>query len=400
MLPSMMARSPRRAACALLLGAALAGCGKTAGTPTSAESELNPVTPISARGAAGQVTRNTTRLGGADAVTDAAAVATAVHPGLSANARPQLAVMVSASDFPVALAASVLTGPPLGAALLYSEAKSVPAVSLQALAAMKPTGAATLGGAQILQIGDVAIPTGYVARSLPTTEAFNLAVEVQRLLERLQGSPPRHVIVVNAEGPPAFAMPAAGLAAQSGAPILLVSSSGIPAPTRTALAALGHPSIYAIGPPSALSEHVLSELEELGPVKRIAGATAAENAIAVARFGEGSFGWNIHEAGHGLVFATSARPLDGPGAAALSASGDYAPLLLLESATQIPVPLQHYLEDIQPAYSPQVSPVSAFYNHGWIIGNQQAISAGVQAQLDSLLEVAQRTSAPTRSLAP
>ena len=135
-------------------------------------------------------------------------------------------------------------------------------------------------------------------------------------------------------------------------------------------------------------------------MKRIAGNTPAENAIAVARFGEAGFGWDIHEAGHGLAFAASFRPLDAPAAAPLAASGDYAPLLLLESANAVPPALTRYLEDIQAAYSPQVSPVRAIYNHGWIIGDEQAISAGAQAQIDATLEVAQRSSAATPSLAP
>ena len=45
-----------------------------------------------------------------------------------------------------------------------------------------------------------------------------------------------------------------------------------------------------------------------------------------------------------------------PAAALLSATGDYGPLLLLDSATQIPPPLAAYLGDIQPAYTSPVPP--------------------------------------------
>ncbi len=400
MLPAMKACSPRRVACVLLLGALLAGCGKSGARLVASESELNPVTPVGPRGAAGQITRNTARLGGADPATNAAAVASAAHPGLVPAGRPQAAVIVSKFEFPLALAASVLAGTSVGAPILYSEPGSVPSQSAQALQAIRPTGSSSLAGAQLIQIGSAAVPKGYVVRPLPATEVFAGAVEIARLAESLEGATPRHVLIVNAEGAPAFAMPAAGLAAESGAPILLVTSAGIPAPTRTELAALGHPTIYAIGPTSAIGEKVLTELEHFGTVKRIAGATAAENAVAVARFGEGTFGWSIHEAGHGFVFASAAEPLDAPAAAALSATGDYAPLLLLESASLIPPPLAHYLEDIQAAYSPQVSPVRAIYNHGWIIGGEHAVSATTQAEIDAALEVAQRSSAPTPSLSP
>ncbi len=92
--------------------------------------------------------------------------------------------------------------------------------------------------------------------------------------------------------------------------------------------------------PSALASHVLAELAHFGPVKPIgsgsgadagaggAGGDAVDNAIAVARFADGAFGWGIHEPGHGLVFANLSRPLDAPAAALLSANGDYGPLLL------------------------------------------------------------------------
>jgi hypothetical protein len=323
-----------------------------------------------------------------------------VHPGRTAAGRPQAVTFVAARDFPVALAAAVLVAPPLGAPMLYSEKASVPAASVQALEAMRPTGAAALGGAQLLQIGNAALPKGYTARALPATEVFSAAVEIERLAERIQGAAPRHVLIVNAEGPPAFAMPAAGLAAESGAPILLVASAGIPSPTRTVLAALGRPAIYVIGPTAAISSSVFSQLQAFGTVKRIGGSSSAENAIAIARFSEGTFGWGVHEAGHGLTFANASLPLDGPASAALSASGDYAPLLLLESANQVPPPLARYLEDIQAAYSPQISPVRAIYNHGWIIGDEQAISGTTQAEIDAILEVAPRTSATTPSLVP
>ncbi len=51
--------------------------------------------------------------------------------------------------------------------------------------------------------------------------------------------------------------------------------------------------------------------------------------------------------------------------------------------------MSHYLSDLQPAYSsaPQFQPVHGAYNHGWLIGDEQAISAPAQAEIDSLLEI-------------
>ena len=414
-----------RSVAVLLVCAALAGCGKSA--PTSSSASSGPIAQVSAAGAGGLSTKNTTRLGGADPVIDAAAVARAVYPGLTAGSRPQAVVLVDDRDWPAALIASTLASAPLGAPLLYSDGSTLPAVSSQALAAMHPTGDGQAGGAQVILIGALATvpaaPAGYRATTLLASEPAALAAAVARFAGRAHGVAPRQVLVLSEDAPPALAMPAAGLSAESGAPILLVGPTSIPAATSSELAGLHRPTIYVIGP-TALHSRVFAKLAHFGSVKRIEGeageeakageetkasgneASAAsgnpiENAIAVARFADGSFGWGIHEPGHGLVFVNPSRPLDAPAAAPLSASGDFGPLLLLDAAsstaqgstaggstagTSIPPELTSYLNDIKPAYSPQVPPVRSVYNHGWLIGDEQAISAVTQAEIDTLLE--------------
>ena len=119
----------------------------------------------------------------------------------------------------------------------------------------------------------------------------------------------------------------------------------------------------------------------------------AANAISIARFTDGSFGWGVKEPGHGLLFANAGRPLDAPASSLLSATADYGPLLLLEAPASIPAPLSAYLGDIQPAYSstPEFQPVRGVYNHGWLVGDERAITPVTQSELDSLLEIS-----PTR----
>ena len=51
----------------------------------------------------------------------------------------------------------------------------------------------------------------------------------------------------------------------------------------------------------------------------------------------------------------------------------------------LPAPLQDYLLDIQPGYD--TDPVRGVYNHGWMIGDESAISVDVQARIDALLEI-------------
>jgi hypothetical protein len=397
---SMHIPSLRTAATAFLLCGAIAGCGKAL-SPRAVEGGSGPVAAVGTHGAGGLSTKNTTRLGGSGSAINAAAVAVTVYPGLTPATRPQAVVLVDGGDWPAALAASVLTGSPLHAPLLYSDGDVLPEASSHALGIVAPTGTGALGpiatGApgrtQVIQIGATATPSGYVTHSVTGKGSpAALAVEIERLSSLLHHHSPRQLIVTAADGPPAMTMPAAGLAAQTGAPILFVEHSSIPRATAIELARLKQSSIYLIGPTSVVSERVARELERFGPVTRIAGPNPASNAIAVARFTDGSFGWGVVEPGHGLVFANASRPLDAPAAAPLSAIGDYGPLLLLESPNEISSELNSYLSDLQPG-SPSSGPVHGVYNHGWLIGDEAAITATTQAGLDSLLEISSRPAA-------
>jgi hypothetical protein len=390
--------------CGMLI---LAGCGKGARSISAVNGEpLSKVAPVAAQGAVSLATRNTTRLGGTDVATDAAAVARAVYPALTPATRPAAVVLVDQHDLPAALAASALAGAPLGAPLLFSRGNSLPDVSRETLEALAPLGAPALGGVQVLRIGSTApVPKGYLTRTLAAAQPADIAVAIAQLLRHSGAPSPHEVIVAPATATPALVMPAAGLAAQSGAPVLFVTQTGVPAATANLLKHLSHPSIYVIDSPQ-IGDPTLAALRHFGPVTDITagggeGTGAAANAIAVARFTDTQFGWGVKEPGHGLVFANASRPLDAAAAAPLSATGDYGPLLLLESAAQIPAPLADYLGNIQPAYTTAFNfrPVRGVYNHGWLIGDEHAISAVTQAELDSLLEISPRkqSSEPTVS---
>jgi len=72
-------------------------------------------------------------------------------------------------------------------------------------------------------------------------------------------------------------------------------------------------------------------------------------------------------------------------AAPLSAAGTYGPLVVISNADTLDAPVDDYLLDIQPGYNKD--PVRGVYNHGWIVGDDKAISVGVQARIDLLLEI-------------
>jgi len=412
-----MLRPSLRLMAVLALGGTLGGgCGKAASTPSSGAAGAAPASASSA--VVSVATKNTTRLAGRDPASTAAAVALAVYPGLTPATRPAAVVLVNERDWPASLVASALASAPLGAPLLYADGDSLPADSARALRAMRPIGAASLQGAQVIRIATAApVPDGYRAQTVPRVGGASpegtaeLAGAVQRLLATAANGNPGEVIALATNAPQALQMPATALAAESGAPILTLTTTGVPASTARILEGLRRPAIYVVGA-GALSSRALTELARYGRVKSVAGGAGGgsshagenlnpvQNAISVSRFADGAFGWGIHEAGHGLVFANMADPLYAPAAAPLSSHGDYGPLLLLESSASLPPPLAEYLSDIEPGYTNAIRPVREVYNHGWLLGDERSISAVAQAEVDALLEIAPRTSAQEPSVSP
>ena len=219
------------------------------------------------------------------------------------------------------------------------------------------------------------------------TGAFGLTRAIATLIRSAKPGKTARVIIASADDP-SFAAPAANYAAKSGDPVLFVTKDTVPPETRAALAALGGLSrarLYILGPSSVISPKVRKQLSRLGRVKRYGGADPVANALAASRYKDGAFGWGVVDPGHGFVFARAGRPLDAVASSALSASGKFGPLILLDDAASMPQAVQQYLLDIQPGYN--TDPVTGVYNHGWIIGNSNAIAVAQQARIDALLEI-------------
>lgn len=331
-------------------------------------------------------TNNTTRIGGGDPASNAAAVALAVYPSTVPAQRPDAVALVDGESWQAAVAAAVLMAAPLRAPLLVSGPSDPPEATGQALAALDPQGSGRTRGAQAFAVGAAEAPGG-----LSTTQAGGrgpaaVAAAVARLRERLFGRPPAHLVVAPL-GEPGFAVPAAAWAARSGDPVLFAARDALPAATAAALRRHPEAPVYVLGPSAAISSAVVREIARLGnDVRRVSGEDPVANAIALARYDDGSFGWNVDDPGHGLVVARSDSPLDAALAAPLSASGTWGPLLLTDDAATLPAALRDYMLDIKPGYSDD--PTRAFYNHVWVIGDEEAIAVSQQAEIDELAEVA------------
>ncbi|MBE2318429.1 cell wall-binding repeat-containing protein [Solirubrobacter sp. CPCC 204708] len=333
-------------------------------------------------------TKNTTRVAGGDAVADAAGVALATYPARTPESRPTAVVLAEVRAWQTGIAASVLAAKPIRAPILFADGDTIPDATKAALDALQPTGSKEAGGAQVIRVGTKAPVEGYKTTDIPAAASpAALAAAVDRLQTSAVGSASNAVVVVSSEHPQ-YAMPVAGWAANSGTPVLWVTPQGVPPETEAAIKTHRGAAIYVVGPEAAVPEPVFDALAKLGTVKRVTGTDPVSTAITFARYQDGAFGWAVVDPGHGIVVANARRPQDAAAAAPLSAHGKYGPLLLLgEDAGTLPPALQDYLLDIQPGYDEATPAVRGVYNHGWIIGDESALAAAVQARIDTLLEI-------------
>lgn len=343
-------------------------------------------------------TKNTTRVAGGDPVADAAGVALAVFPSAAPGSHPTAVTLAPTDDWEAAIASAVLMAPPIRAPILLSGSSSLPSATADALSQLAPTGSSAINGSQLIRVGDVPQVKGMRASSISGSDPFALAASIDRYVTATVGKPTNAVVVASANDP-SYAMPAAGWAAESGDPVLFVTSSGIPSPTKQALVSHQHPQIYVLGPPSAVPDKVLRALGRYGKVKRIGASDPAANSVAFAIYRDppcvrnqpcahvpGSFGWAMRSPGHGYTLINANRPLDAAASAALSGSGDFGPQLLIDKPTALPQSVMNFfLNYATPGYT-QEGPTAAVYNHGWVIGDQDAISVPVQSEVDTLLQ--------------
>jgi hypothetical protein len=384
-----------------LLAACVALAGCSASTTLIVRTTSTSSAPASASAGIGfpvLATKNTTRVSGVDPINDAAGVALAVFPSVAPGTHPSAVTIAPTDDWQAAIASSVLMASPIGAPVLLSGSGALPPATTNALNLLAPTGESSLAGAQVIRVGDVPAAKGLKAATITGVGPYALAAAINRYANATAGKPSPDVVIASADDA-AYAMPAAGWAAESGDPVLFVSSSGVPGSTAQALTSDSHPNIYVLGPPSVIPDTVLTQLGRYGTVKRVGAQDPAANSVAFAVYRDppcvsgqpcahvpGSFGWAMRSPGHGYTLLNANRPLDAAASAALSASGSFGPQLVLDSANVLPSSvLNFFLDYATPGYT-QEGPTAAVYNHGWVIGDPSAISVTVQAQVDSLLE--------------
>ena len=336
----------RLLALSLVLPLTLAGCslGDEDPPPPQVGVKAEDEQAADTLGFPSSATRNTVRVGGSDAAADAAGVANALFPATGDSNRPTAVVLVDQEDWVSGIAASVLTGPPIGAPILLSDGDELPAVTEDTLERLEPKGSDLSKDAQVIRIGpDVARPEGFRPALIQGDNPYERAAAIDRFFSAARGKPSNDVLLYSGEQPE-WAMPAAAWAARSGDSVLPVRADSVPAAILEAIRGHERPNVFVLGPERVISERVVRQLEGKGPartVERIEGPTPVENAIAFARYEKGDFGWGVVVPGYNFALANVSRPLDAAAAAALATRGVFAPLLLTDDSARLPKPISN-----------------------------------------------------------
>jgi hypothetical protein len=344
-------------------------------------------------------TLNTTRIGGIDSTAVAAGTALAAYPSEGIVGRPRVVTIVPSDSWQAGVAASSLTSAEVGGPILLSDADEVPPLTAAALELLEPTGLKRADGAEAITVGDATAPDGLETVAIKGSDPAELAAAIDEERSKLTGiSSPDHILVVSSREAP-YAMPAAAWAARSGDTIVFADGEDVPEETTEVLERHPDAPVYVLGPEDVIANKALRTLEAAvgepegddpppkeRKVVRIEGEDPVENALALARFIDGDFGWNINDPGHGFALANTSRPEDAAAVSPLSAAGKPGPLLLTEDAEKMPPSLRNFLLDTKPGYLED--PTRAVYNHVWVIGDANAISVPFQAEVDRLTALA------------
>ncbi|MGH2907374.1 MAG: cell wall-binding repeat-containing protein [Solirubrobacterales bacterium] len=351
-------------------------------------------------------TKNTIRIPGEDSVGNAAGAALTVYPSNNPSTRPKVVTVAERHDWRAAVALSVLSARPLSAPMLLSEKDGVPDVTKSALNALNPT-TATIPGLLLkpkaIVAGNAKIPDGVPRINLANDTYEKLSLSIDTLWTKFTGGKPSPDVIVTTADPAfaRFALPAGPLAANTGSPVFFVNHDTVPRATLRAIASHKKPNIYIVGPPAAISENLLKRLRRFGPVARVTSTansknapiqTPAQNSVEVATYSNpaSEWGWGVTDPGHGFVVINSHHEMDIAAATTLSSGAAYGPLLLNSSAEKLDPAVSSYLLNIQPGYLGD--PTRGVYNRAWLLGDEQAISASLQAEIDKLCEILPITS--------
>ncbi|MGN7759816.1 cell wall-binding repeat-containing protein [Paenibacillus sp. 22594] len=384
-----MKKTIYKAALTLSLGAALAGCAAGNNSP-SASTDTPSQSAISIPWIA---TKNTTRINTSDPIQAAVLVSQSLWTAETENNRPSSVVLTDVSSWQIAAVSTDLIHHPNNGPVLFITKEGIPEATLMELRRLKPMGAVSNDGVQVVLVGPIADGVEDQLKILDLKvdaikgeDPAEIAKSIDAYYEKVSGSLPQNVIVSSVDSPE-YSLPAVNWIAHMPEPLLYVSKRKIPEATAEALKARGgKATIYILGPTSAVSADVEAQLQEYGTVKRISGDDPYTNAIAFAKFKDEAtgFGWGITTPGHNLSLLTADSTMLAIAAAPLSHLGKHAPLVFTKK-DGMPDSLMNYTMELQPKFKD--SPAEGPYNHAWLTGDTDTLYSGTQSEIDDMLEI-------------
>ena len=276
---------------------------------------------------------------------------------------------------------------PVRAPLLFSAADDLPDPTSQALDALDPQGSSATGKRRPLRSATPRRRTGCRTTRVKGGRPAALAAAIAALRDKLLGGAAARTSSSPPKASPEFAAPAAAWAARSGDPVLFSGTDKLPKADRRRLSADPKSPVYVLGPSSAISSDVVREVAKIGkPVQRVSGEDPVANAIAFARYGERRLRLERQRPRPRLrprpqrraARRRRSRRRSRPPAPGDRCCSPTAPIRCRS--------LRDYLLDVKPGYT--TDPTRAFYNHVWVIGDQEAIDVNQQAEVDELAELA------------
>ncbi|KGE20891.1 cell wall-binding repeat-containing protein [Paenibacillus wynnii] len=373
----------------LLISGVLSGC-QTGNKAPKAETKETSDTSVSVPWIG---TKNTTRINTSDPIEAAVLVSRTLWTAKTDNNRPSSVVLTDVSNWQIAAVSTDLIHHPSNGPVLFFDKESVPSATMDELKRLKPRGAEGNNDIQIVIVGPVAASVEEQLKSLKMKtdkiagdEPAAVAKAIDAYYAKAAGELPQAVIIGSMDSPE-YTLPAVNWIAHMPEPLLYVKKEEIPAPTVAALKErAGNATIYVLGPKSVISAQVEDELKTYGKVTRIAGDDPYENAIAFAQFKDtrNEFGWGIGTPGHNFSFTTTDSTMLAIAAAPFSHLGKHAPLIFTDK-DGMPDPVMEFTATLQPKF--QKSPAEGPYNHAWITGDANTISAAAQSEIDDMLEI-------------
>jgi hypothetical protein len=373
-------------------------------------------------------TKTTQRLYGADPFQEAVSVTQHVWPSaLPENApnennndpdRPWGLTLVTPDDPLTAITAVPLLHFPNDAPVLYVTKNGIPKVTANEIKRLGDTGISRYKNIDAFLVGAAANSgvekqlkaMGLTYSTVTAPDAPSLANTVDKLYGSIQ-NPDTGVpnmengaenVMIGSMQSYKYLLPATHWVAHMASGLLWVNQNSVPQATIDALKRRnGQARIYLFGGPQQISGAVAKQLSQYGKVMRVTNDdivafnadptdTAVDTAIAFSKMWDpsGMVGWKITGPGHGFTLVNENDWQGAVASAPLSHLGFHAPLLMTNSAGQLPPQVEAYYKSVAPTYV--TTPADGPYNMSYVIGSWKQVTWPVQAHVDYISEMGNR----------